>query len=49
MIGRLAEERDAPPRHDAAHFEVREGDVHHGIDEDSLIGLRDEVVAVVQS
>ena len=28
---RLAEERDAPPRHDATHFEVRERDVADGI------------------
>ena len=30
-IVRLAEERDAPPRHDATHFEVRERDVAYGI------------------
>ena len=30
-IMRLAEERDAPPRHDATHFEVRERDVAYGI------------------
>ena len=30
-IVRLAEERDAPPRHDATHFEVRERDAGNGI------------------
>ena len=28
---RVAEERDAPPRHDATHFEVRERNVADGI------------------
>jgi hypothetical protein len=30
-IVRLAEECNAPSRHDATHFEVREGDVANGI------------------
>jgi hypothetical protein len=30
-VVRLAEERDAPPRHDATHFEVRERDVSYGM------------------
>ena len=48
-IVRLAEERDAPARYDATHFEVRERDVANGISQDSLIRLRDEVLAIVET
>ena len=48
-IVRLAEEHDAPTRHDASHFEVRERDVANGISQDSLIRLRDEVLAIVKA
>jgi hypothetical protein len=40
---RLAKERHAPPCHDAAHLEVRKRDVGHRFEQDSLLGLRDEV------
>lgn len=48
-IVRLAEERDAPPRHDATHFEVRERDVAYGIYQDALLRLRDEVLSIVEA
>ena len=48
-IVRLAEERDAPPRHDATHFEAGERDADNGVQQDLLIRLRDESLAIVEA
>jgi hypothetical protein len=45
-IVRLAKERDAPAGHDAPHFEVREADFANSVDQGSLIGMRNEVLAI---
>jgi hypothetical protein len=45
----LTEERDAPPRHDATHFEVGERDADNGVQQDLLIRLRDESRAIVEA
>ena len=45
----IGQECDTAPCDDAAHFEVREGDAGNGVEQLSFFGLRDEVIAVVQS
>ena len=44
----LAEERHSPPGDDAAHLEVRKRDIGDRFEEESLIGVGDEVVAIVE-
>jgi len=48
-IVRLAEERHAPPCHDAAHLKVRERHLGNRFEQDELIGLRDEPLAIVEA
>ena len=48
-IVRLAKERHAAPCHDAAHLEVRKRHVGHRFEQDSLLGLRYEVLAKVEA
>ena len=47
-VVRLAEERHSPPGDDTAHLEVRKRDIGDRFEEDSLIGVRDEVFAIVE-
>jgi hypothetical protein len=48
-IVRLAEERNPAPCHNATHLEVRKRNVGDRVKEGSLIGVRDEVVAIVEA
>ena len=48
-VVRLAEERHSPPSDDTAHLEVRERDIGDRFEEDSLIGVRNEVPAIVET
>jgi hypothetical protein len=48
-VVRVAEERHSPPSDDAAHLEVRKRDIGDRFEEDSLIGVRDEVLAIVEA
>ena len=45
-IVRLAKKCDAPPCHDAPHFEFREGDVAESVEQDLFVSNRNEVVAI---
>ena len=46
---RLPKERDAAPRHDTTHFKVRERDACDSVQQGLLIGLCDEVLAIVEA
>ena len=48
-VVRLAEERHSPPRNDTAHLEVRKRDIGDRFEEDSLLGIRDEGLAIVET
>ena len=48
-VVRLAEERHSPPSDDTAHLEVRKRDIGDRFEEDSLLGVRDEVLAIVEA
>ncbi len=48
-VVRLAEERHSPPGDDTAHLEVRKRDIGDRFEEDPLIGVRDEVLAMVEA
>jgi hypothetical protein len=48
-IVRCPEERDAATRHDAAHLEGRELDGGNRVDEQSLVGHCDEVLAILKA
>ena len=45
----VTEERHSPARDDAAHLEVRKRDAGHRIEEESLVGARDEVLAILEA
>ena len=48
-VVRLAEQRHSPPSDDTAHLELRKRDIGDRVEEDSLIGVRDEVLAIVEA
>jgi len=48
-IVRLAEERDTPTSDNATHFEVRKRDVGDRVEERALLGVGDDVVAIVEA
>jgi DNA ligase D len=48
-VVRLAEERHPAPSHDAAHLEIRKRDAGNPLEEGSLIGVRDEVLAILEA
>ena len=48
-IVRLAEESDPPTCNDATHLEVRKRDVGDRVEERPLLGVGDDVVAIVEA
>ena len=48
-IVRLAEERDTPTSDNATHFEVRKRNVGDRVEELALLGVGDDVVAIVEA
>ena len=48
-IVRLAEERDTPTNDNATHLEVRKRDVGDRVEERALLGVGDDLVAIVEA
>ena len=48
-VVRLAEERHPPPRDDAAQREIRKGNLGDGLQEDPLLRVGDEILAIMEA